>query len=202
MPSVTYDEQTTLANMISQLNTVTPILLRLNDTDPSNLIFTYQNNSVTNNDVLVKVYKKYIIKQTNPVLYVPRDTSVEFQTIYSLVYTKIYLGNQVTVERGVVNLGTSKLQNLGTPVDGTDATHKNYVDTLVQAQKTRIDAILENAGISFDTFVEINTALEAEKSRAVAAENLIKSDVETLIKKLNALYIYLVGSDMNTQLDR
>ena len=101
--------------------------------------------------------------------------------------TKIYLGS-TTVLGNVFDFHNSSVKGVPAPVDDSDAAPKSYVD----AQKTRIDTILTNASLDFDTMKEIsdyaqglktsdisalNTNLSAEETRAKAAETTLTTNL-------------------------
>jgi hypothetical protein len=52
--------------------------------------------------------------------------------------TKLYLGENVTIDKDVVDLGGSKVKNAAEPVDAQDLTTKHYVDAKLVEQAATI----------------------------------------------------------------
>ena len=119
--------------------------------------------------------------------------------------TDLYLGRFTTVRNDIINFGNSKLQGVASAVNATDAINKAnldsaistlnasiassstadqaYTNTKVDEQKSRIDAILANAGTTLDTLKEVSDF--ANQLHNTQAQDILSSTT-TLTNSLNA----------------
>jgi hypothetical protein len=120
-------------------------------------------------------------------------------------YTKVYAGHYMTITDDVIDCGASKLQNIASAVNSTDAinkanldsaitavnatitsantTNQTYTNTKVDEQKVRIDNILSGASLSLDSLKEVSdlcNALDATQAQDILTKTT------TLTNSLNA----------------
>jgi hypothetical protein len=86
--------------------------------------------------------------------------------------TKLYLGKFVRVNAdGLLDAGAKVITNVADPTSGNHVATKSYLDTLVNAQKARIDTLLAGSNTDLDTFAEVTSAVNTLS--ATGATNLL-----------------------------
>ena len=83
-----------------------------------------------------------------------------------------------------LDLMGNRIINYPTPVDSGDVTTKGYVDATTQAVSDRVDAILQGAGESLDTIVEVVAAFENADSDI---QSLITSNSTSVTANTDAI---------------
>lgn len=231
--SYTISETWTLQTFLNDLRASN---IRYISSPVERFVFGGASLQITNSDRLLLVFKNCITTTGGPYVLKSGFTGTEILStlITQFGYTKVYLGHYATINADVVDLGGSKLQNISPPVNGTDASTKTYVDTSiatvnasitsanttnqaytdtkVNAQKARIDAMLEGTTTDLDQFKEIvslvnsldatqaqdiltktstlSTSLNSEILRATTAENALKKKLEFQIDVLPVPSVY------------
>jgi hypothetical protein len=79
-----------------------------------------------------------------------------------------------------VNMGNNRVQNVGNPTAGTDATNKNYVDGLHNLQQTQIDNIVVVNNQQNTRLTNVETVNAQQDARLTVLENGLANQADQI----------------------